>query len=76
MSEASNQSEVARIRRQIELEAEALALAMSGPAIMASHAAIDARYRNLGKAKEELASIVGEEEATDTMTDTYKRIIG
>lgn len=75
MSEASNQSEVARIRRQIELETEAIALAMNGLATVASHAAINTRYNNLGKAKQELASIVGEE-ATDTMTDAYKRIIG
>ncbi len=70
------ESEVARIRRQIGLEAEAIALAMNGPAIVVSHSAIDARYRNLGKCKEELASHVGEEEATDIMTEAYKRIVG
>ena len=76
VSEVSNQSDVARIRRQIDLEAEAIALAMNGPAIVANHAAIDARYRNLGKAKEELALHVGEEEATEAMTESYKRIVG
>ena len=75
MSE-EKKSEVARLMRQIDLEAEAIALSMNGPAITASHAAIDARYRNLGKAQEELAEHVGEQKATDTMTDAYKRKLG
>lgn len=75
MSE-ENKSEVARLMRQVDLEAEAITLAMNGPAITASHAAIDARYRNLGRAQEGLASQVGEEKATDIMTDAYKRKLG
>lgn len=69
-------SEVTRLRKQIDEEAAAIALAMNGPAITASHAAIQARYNNLGKVKDELSSIVGEEAATETMQDAYKRIVG
>ncbi len=69
-------SEVARLRRLIDLEAEAIAQAMNGPAVMANHAAIEARYRNLGKCRDELSSHVGEEQANETMHDAYKRIVG
>ena len=69
-------SEVARIRRQIELECEALRLALYGPAIVASHTIINARYKNLGKQKEELAQHVGEQAATDELVQTYAKIIG
>ncbi len=71
-----NQSEVARIRERIELETQAIAVAMNGPAISASHDAIQARYRNLGKAHDELVSHVGEEKAIEIVFEAYQRSIG
>ena len=47
-------SEVARLRRQIELECEAMRLAMDGYAAVTSHKVIEQRYKNLGKHQEDL----------------------
>jgi len=69
-------SEVARIRAQIELECEAIRRVFEEPAIYTSHAAIDARYRNLGTHQEALQQHVGEQEAMQTVVDIYEKIVG
>ena len=69
-------SEVARIRAQIELECQAIRRVFEEPAIVASHAAIDARYRNLGKHQEALKQHLGEQEALDAIVDIYQRVVG
>ena len=69
-------SDVARIRALIELECEAIRRVFEEPAICASHAAIDARYRNLGSHQDALEQHVGEQEATQTVVDIYEKIVG
>lgn len=69
-------SEVARLRRQIELECEAMQLAMHGYACVASHQIIEHRYNSLGKYQEDLEKHVGKEEASRIVVETYAKVIG
>jgi len=69
-------SEVARLRRQIELECEAMRLALSGYAIVASHEFIDQKYNALGKHQEELERLVGAEDALRLVIETYEKVVG
>ena len=69
-------SEVARIRVLIELECQAIRRVFEEPAIVASHAAIDARYRNLGTHQAVLELHVGEQEARETVVDIYQKVVG
>ena len=62
-----NVSMVARLRAQLEADAEAYALLVHGPAILASHSSITSRMQRIGAMMvahtSELARIVGEKEA-------------
>ncbi len=69
-------SEIARLRRQIELECEAMRLALYGYATVASHEIIEQRYNNLGKHQEELERYVGREEANSIVVETYAKVVG
>ncbi len=69
-------SEVARIRAQIELECEAIRRVFEEPAMCASHAAINVRYKNLGTYQEALEQHIGEQEARETLVDIYQRVVG
>ncbi len=70
-----HKSEVARIRERIDLECQAMKRMFEEPAIVASHVAIDARYRNLNGLAEELRPLVGDAEATKTLVDIYNDVI-
>ena len=72
---SSEESEVARIRRTIAMECEALRLALHGPAIVASHATINAHYRHIDRCTRRLTELVGEPEATATAIDLYIDIV-
>jgi hypothetical protein len=69
-------SEVAQLRRQIELECEAMRLAVYGYAAVASHEAIEQRYTALGKYQDALEQLVGKEEANTIMVGIYARVLG
>lgn len=69
-------SEVARIRKQIELECEAMRLALFGYAAVASHDAINHRYDVLEAHHENLEKMVGAEEANRIVYETYEKVIG
>ena len=69
-------SEVARLRRRIEMECEAMKLALEGFCMTARHEMIDNRYRSLGTIQEELTEVVGEEEAARIACEVYIHIIG
>jgi len=69
-------SEVARLMRQIELECEAMQVAMNGFAVVASHDFINCKYRNIGAIEDELAIIVGEQEARKIACEAYINVIG
>lgn len=65
----NNQSEVARMRQQIDLEIEALQRIMSGFAVVASHEIIQSHYDRIGVCHEELVPLIGEEKATDILCE-------
>ncbi len=69
-------SEIARLREQIELECEAMRLALHGYAAVASHKAIEQKYNALGQHHEALEQLVGKEEANSIIVETYLRVIG
>ena len=68
-------SEIARLRRQIELECEAMRQAMDGFRATASHDIINHRYNSIGDLQEQLAAIIGEKEAIQIAVETYNQII-
>ena len=76
MSQKENQSEVRRLMEQIDRETEAINRVFTEPAIVANHAAIQAKYASLGKARDELAEHVGDEEATKIAYDSYEKNVG
>ena len=69
-------SEVARIRKQIELECQAMQLALNGYAVVATHKSIEQRYNNLRQHQEELERHVGKEEAKGMVAEIYIKVIG
>lgn len=69
-------SEVARVRRQIELECEAMRLALNGYAAVAAHTIIEQKYNALGKHQDELEQLVGKDEAKRIVVETYMKVIG
>ena len=74
MSEQENKSEVARIRRQIELEYEAAQRGLYGFAAGAGkHQFITAKMENMGRCHEALIKLVGEQEAAKLLVETLER---
>jgi len=69
-------SEVAQLRQQLELEAQAMQQALHGFAISAQHAIIDRKYRAFGASQQQLVALIGEEEAATIATDIYIKVIG
>lgn len=70
-----SQSEVARIREQIERECEALRLLSEGFAAVSSHEIIAHHYTRLGTFQLELDGVLGHEQATDVICDIYNQIV-
>jgi hypothetical protein len=68
-------SEVARLRQRMEEECEAMKRALHGFAVVASHEAIMQRYVRLGKCREELVGLIGEEDAEAEMCEVYNRVV-
>ena len=69
-------SEIALLRRQIEVECEAMRQAMNGFRVTASHEIITHRYNSIGGIQEQLAAIVGEQEAAKIAVEVYIQAIG
>lgn len=70
------QSEVARLKLQIELEYEAMMRGLSGLAQgAASHAFINARLKRVDSYQGELVKHVGEAEATQIIYELYDEIV-
>jgi hypothetical protein len=68
-------SEIARLRRQIELECEAMKRALYGY-VVASHDVINHKYDIIGQYQAELEQLVGEQEAAEIVCDLYAKIVG
>jgi len=62
-------SEVARLRKQLELEAESLMLLSTGFRNTASHEIINAAYDQLGEYQEKLIELVGEQKAAEIVVN-------
>lgn len=69
------ESEVARLRRQIELECEAMKLAMNGYAVVSNHKTMGHKYDAIGAAQKKLEAVVGEEEAGRVVGEIYTRVM-
>ena len=71
-----NESEVARLLHQIDLEYQATQRGLTGLAAgTAKHAFITARMENIGVYHEQLASYVGKVQATQLVSDLAERYI-
>jgi hypothetical protein len=70
-----SQSEVARIRAQIEEECAGMRNGLYGYAITAKHEFIHARYNRLWELQDELARYVGEHQATQEIVELYIKIV-
>ena len=62
-----NQSEVARLKAQLDAEYQAARLAMTGYAEVARHEYITTRMERMGALHEELRGLVGDEKATEAL---------
>jgi hypothetical protein len=69
-------SEIARLRKQIELECQSMKQALYGYAVIASHDAINHKYDTIGRYQEQLEQLVGEQEAAEIVCDLYAEIVG
>ncbi len=58
-------SEIARLKQQIELECEAMRLAMTGFRTTASHDIINHQFEQLGEHYEQLGALIGEQAAIE-----------
>ena len=70
------ESEVARLREQIELECQAMHLGLNGYAAVAKHQIIEHKYNTLGKYQEQLEALVGPKEAVSIVVETYQNVMG
>ncbi len=67
-------SEVARLKRQIELEYEAAERGFNGFAAgAAKHEFITARMENIGRCHERLKTLVGEDEAIKALAQVFEQ---
>lgn len=69
-------SEVARLRKQIEMECEAMRQALEGFAAVASHQVIEQRYNSLAQYQADLERHVGKEEANNIVVEIYAKVVG
>jgi hypothetical protein len=69
-------SELVRLCRQIELECEAMCLALYGYATIASPECIEQKYSTLEKYWEELERLVGKEEVKSIVVQIYAKVVG
>ena len=70
----ASQSEVARIREQIEQEYRSAELLRSGFAITARHDFITARMNTIGRYRKQLVPLVGDDEATRMMCESCAKV--
>jgi len=74
MDGLESKSEVARIKRQIELEYEAAMRGMYGFAAgTTKHEFITAKMENMGRCHEKLITLVGEQEATRALAEALEQ---
>lgn len=69
------ESEVARIRRQIELEYEAARRGLEDYAIASRHQFISARMQRVSQYHQELVTLVGDQKATEIVLEAETKSI-
>ena len=69
------ESDVARLRKQIELEYEAAARGLHGYAIVSRHSFIAARLQRISEYHQELVELVGEHEATEVVLQAQEKAV-
>ncbi len=67
-------SEIAALRQRIEEECIAMHRALHGYAIVSRHDIIAQRFAAIGQYKEQLAAVVGEQEAMCITYQTYAQV--
>jgi hypothetical protein len=67
-------SKVARLREQIELECQAIQHMLQS-CVVASHHTINSRYRHLDQYRDQLKTLVGEDQATGIVVDIYNQLV-
>ncbi len=70
-----DQSQVARLKQEIEATCASMQLLFNGYAQKASHKIITNQYKTLDQQCSHLATLVGEEAATETICKTYNTIV-
>jgi hypothetical protein len=70
-----NQSEVAQLKQEIEAICYSLSLKFNGFAHKATHRIISKQYQALDNHREDLADLVGEEQATEITYDIYNKVV-
>ena len=66
-------SEIAQLKQQIELECQAMHLALHGYAIVSNHDAINHKYDAIGQHISQLEPLVGAEQATLIALGIYEK---
>lgn len=74
MNEQEGYSEVARIRRQIDLEVEAVNRIFREPAIVSNHEVIASRMLNLWKYKEQLDEYMPADDSVQIIIDALDHV--
>ncbi len=70
-----NRSDIAKLRSEIEATCISMNLVFHGFTQKASHRIINSQYQSLDQQRNRLATIIGEEAATETVYDTYNAIV-
>lgn len=65
-------SEIARLKRRIDREIDAMNRGMSGYAVVSRHEVISNRYQRLGDCVEELARHIGTQAAIEALIETLE----
>ncbi len=68
-------SEIALLRQRIETECRAMQQALHGYAVVARHDIIARRFASIGQHKEQLAAVVGEQEAVRITCQIYTQVV-
>ncbi len=68
-------SEIARLMQRIEVECEAMKLAMTGFRVTASHDVINRQYEQLAEHYESLGKLIGEEQAVEVLIATLDIVL-
>ncbi len=64
-------SEISRIKKQIQQECETMYLALNGYASVARHQIVAHKYRQISDYQDKLAQLIGDEEAQSVVIQTY-----